>query len=103
MPRKNRKARTQQQRPHRSYHPGPSRPHEIDDGLPLTHAAAADPDDESDSETEERDRTPRCGTCREWVPAAAAEMLDDRGRCLHPGSGFAYPPADMPACPFYHR
>lgn len=99
MPRKNRNARTAQQRPHRSYRPGRSRLDEIDGGLPLAAAAATGPD----AAGAEIDRTPRCGTCREWIPAAAAETRDGRGRCLHPGSGFTHSPDDMPACPFYHR
>ncbi len=43
-----------------------------------------------------------CGACAEWVgrPDALAGM--ERGECLHPGSGFTYPPADMKACPFFH-
>ena len=48
-----------------------------------------------------------CGRCAEWVPrhgllGGALTALADRGECLHPGSGFTFPPADMDACPFFH-
>ena len=44
-----------------------------------------------------------CGRCREWAPprAGMAEAAA-RGECLHPGSGFSFPPAEMEACGFFH-
>ncbi len=42
-----------------------------------------------------------CGSCHEWVPRQHLLTPDDRGECLHPGSGFAYPPTQMKACPFF--
>jgi hypothetical protein len=43
-----------------------------------------------------------CGRCREWVPRQRALGVDSRGECLHPASGFAYPPVNMEACPYFH-
>ena len=41
-----------------------------------------------------------CGRCREWMPPQDA-LATDRGSCMHPASGFSYPPAEMEACPFF--
>lgn len=38
-----------------------------------------------------------CGFCREWFPHPEG----GRGNCAHPGSGFLFPWADTPACPFF--
>jgi hypothetical protein len=38
-----------------------------------------------------------CGRCREWFPHPEG----GRGNCAHPGSGFLFPWADTPACPFF--
>lgn len=41
--------------------------------------------------------TRTCGQCREWFPHSEG----GRGNCAHPGSGFLFPWADTPACPFF--
>lgn len=42
--------------------------------------------------------TRTCGQCREWFPHPEG----GRGNCAHPGSGFLFPWADTPACPFFN-
>ena len=41
-----------------------------------------------------------CGRCQEWMPPQDA-LATARGSCMHPASGFSYPPAEMEACPFF--
>jgi hypothetical protein len=43
-----------------------------------------------------------CGRCTEWVPRDRSLGFDERGECLHPASGIAYPPVNMEACPYFH-
>ena len=48
-----------------------------------------------------------CGRCAEWTPngdGANVHLMGalGRGNCLHPASGFSFPPADTPACPYFH-
>jgi len=43
-----------------------------------------------------------CGRCAEWSPKGGHLDPSARGQCLHPGSGFSFPPANMEACPFFH-
>lgn len=50
--------------------------------------------------TQARLRT--CGHCAEWSARGGMLEAASRGQCLHPGSGFSYPPADTQACPFFH-
>ena len=46
---------------------------------------------------------PVCGRCQEFVPPPDALAVGGRGRCLHPASGVAFPPAEMSGCPYFHR
>ena len=43
-----------------------------------------------------------CGRCGEWSSRGGQMDPAARGQCLHPGSGFSFPPADMAACAFFH-
>ena len=47
-------------------------------------------------------RVRTCGHCAEWSARSGMLEAASRGQCLHPGSGFSYPPADMEACAFFH-
>ncbi len=68
---------------------------------PLGPRTLLDLDDTAHIDVLPRPRPRICGSCHEWVPKQSLLTADDRGECLHPGSGFAYPPADMEACPFF--
>lgn len=122
MGRKNRKGRRTGQHPQRFYRPKREKAWD-DDGGPRKRRHATPPGDDPRppaatgvdptrariqalprlAQWDQRQvgpAPPTCGRCAEWVsrPQLAAS---ERGECLHPGSGFTFPPAAMVGCPFF--
>lgn len=122
MGRKNRKGRTPGQHPRRFYR-SKREQRALDSMLadqqhgdgPAGDAALRDPPGPTISalphrgDWDAREIRPRgqarvrtCGHCAEWSARSGMLEAASRGQCLHPGSGFSYPPADMEACAFFH-
>jgi hypothetical protein len=131
MGRKNRKGRTQGENPRRFYRPKDEqgrhrkRRREISPSIddlppgaarppPTGHTAALDdprglsmgslprPGDWDQHELRTVAAAARtCGGCAEWSSRGGMMGALDRGECLHPGSGFSYPPSGMEACAFF--
>ena len=132
MGRKNRKGRTGEQNPKRFYRAkreqrGLESPQPGGGGKPLFGLDAGDGDpsgyeaalrdptgatigalpkpgqwDAREISHREPAATRTCGRCAEWSSSDGHTDPSTRGQCLHPGSGFSFPPADMDACAFFH-